>query len=61
MTLTIRPLAADDESDWRRLWTAYLAFYESGVTEEVYRSTFARLQGQGRGPRPDRSGLRGGR
>ena len=43
MTLTIRPLAAADESDWRRLWTAYLEFYESSVPEEVYRTTFARL------------------
>lgn len=43
MTLTIRPMTAGDESDWRRLWTAYLEFYESGVPEEVYRSTFARL------------------
>lgn len=43
MTLTIRPMTAGDESDWRRLWTAYLEFYESGVPEEVYRTTFARL------------------
>ncbi len=43
MTLTIRSLAAADESDWRRLWTAYLEFYESSVPEEVYRTTFARL------------------
>ena len=43
MTLTIRPVTAADESDWRRLWTAYLEFYESSVPEEVYRTTFARL------------------
>ncbi|MBE2277558.1 MAG: GNAT family N-acetyltransferase [Rhodobacteraceae bacterium] len=43
MTLTIRPLTADDEADWRRLWRAYLEFYETGVTEEVYATTFARL------------------
>ena len=43
MTLTIRPITAADESDWRRLWTAYLEFYESSVPEEVYRTTFARL------------------
>ena len=54
MTLTIRPLAAADEPDWRRLWTAYLAFYESGVTEEVYRSTFARLLDPAR---PQQNGL----
>ena len=43
MTLTIRPLTADDAADWRRLWTAYLEFYETTVPEEVYQTTFARL------------------
>lgn len=43
MTLTIRPLAASDEAEWRRLWTAYLTFYESSVPEEVYRTSFARM------------------
>lgn len=41
--LTIRPLAAADEADWRRLWTGYLTFYETEVGEEVYRATWARL------------------
>ena len=40
---TIRPLAAEDHAEWRKLWSDYLTFYESGVTEEVYRTTFARL------------------
>ncbi|SFK57075.1 GNAT family N-acetyltransferase [Shimia haliotis] len=44
-TVSVRPLVASDESDWRRLWTAYLAFYDSSVPEEVYQSTFARLLG----------------
>lgn len=39
----IRPIRQDDEAEWRRLWTAYLEFYESTVSEEVYRTTFARL------------------
>ncbi len=39
----IRPLQAQDEADWRRLWTGYLEFYESSVPEEVYRTTFARI------------------
>ena len=43
--LVIRPLVPDDEADWRRLWTAYLAFYETVLPEEIYRSTFARLTG----------------
>ena len=41
--LTIRPLEAGDEAEWRRLWTAYLEFYESSVTEEVYRSSFDQM------------------
>lgn len=41
--VTIRPIRAEDESEWRRLWTAYLVFYESEVSEEVYQTTFARL------------------
>ena len=44
--LAIRPLAADDEADWRRLWSAYLAFYETVLPEAVYASTFARLTGE---------------
>ena len=32
-----------DEPHWRRLWSAYLAFYETEVPEEVYLTTFARL------------------
>lgn len=40
---TIRPLAREDEAEWRRLWTQYLEFYETSVAEEVYRTTFARL------------------
>jgi GNAT superfamily N-acetyltransferase len=43
MTLTIRPLAQFDEADWRRLWTAYLEYYETTVPEEVYATTFKRL------------------
>lgn len=42
-SLTIRPVTAADEGDWRRLWTEYLAYYESAVPEAVYASTFTRL------------------
>ena len=45
MTCHIRPIEARDEDDWRRLWTAYLDFYETSVAEAVYASTFARLLG----------------
>ncbi|MCL6709063.1 GNAT family N-acetyltransferase [Pseudomonas sp. R2.Fl] len=41
----IRPLSAADETEWRRLWKAYLAFYETELPEEIYVSTFARLTG----------------
>lgn len=45
MTLIIRPLTCDDETEWRRLWTGYLTYYEAKVDEAVYQSTFARLLG----------------
>lgn len=45
MSCLVRPLTQEDEADWRALWTAYLAFYESAVSEAVYESTFARLLG----------------
>lgn len=41
--LKIRPITAADEADWRRLWTRYLEFYETSVSEAVYKSSFARL------------------
>ncbi|MEL6978572.1 MAG: GNAT family N-acetyltransferase [Pseudomonadota bacterium] len=47
--LTVRPLAAGDEAEWRRLWTAYLTFYETSVSEAVYRTTWARLLSRGPG------------
>lgn len=43
--LIIRPLMPTDEADWRRLWTGYLAYYETSVPEAVYQTTFARLLG----------------
>ena len=44
--LVIRPLHRDDEGEWRRLWTAYLAFYETVLPKEVFATTFARLTGE---------------
>lgn len=43
--IQIRPLAPSDAPAWRRLWTGYLAFYDTTVPEDVYRHTFARLLG----------------
>ncbi|MDE4175166.1 GNAT family N-acetyltransferase [Phaeobacter sp. PT47_59] len=40
---TIRPLQPSDEAEWRRLWTAYLDFYNTSAPEEVYQTLFSRL------------------
>ena len=45
MTCSVRPLTRDDQADWRRLWRAYLEFYETEVPEEVYATFFERLLG----------------
>ena len=45
MTGSVRALAPDDRDQWTRLWTEYLAFYESSVSAPVYDSTFDRLLG----------------
>lgn len=39
----IREIRAGDEAGWRGLWRQYLAYYEAGVSEAVYRETFRRL------------------
>lgn len=41
--MKIRELRTDDEAAWRELWTGYLTYYESSVTEAVYAKTFERL------------------
>lgn len=47
MRLAIKPIHAEDHAVWRDLWTGYLEFYESSVSEAVYQSTFARLLSDG--------------
>lgn len=42
---TIRPLARTDDAQWRRLWTAYLAFYDTTVEPQVRDIYFERLLG----------------
>lgn len=42
-SITIAPLQQTDQADWRRLWTGYLEFYETSVSEEVYATTWSRL------------------
>ena len=41
--ITIRPLRREDHSDWARLWTGYLEFYETELSQEIYRVSFERL------------------
>ncbi len=44
---TNRPLEQADHAEWRRLWTAYLAFYKTSAPEEVYATTWKRLFTEG--------------
>jgi ribosomal protein S18 acetylase RimI-like enzyme len=39
----IRDPRPDDEAAWRRLWSGYVAFYESEVSEAVTAATWQRL------------------
>lgn len=41
--VVIRPLEARDDGHWRKLWTGYLTYYETSVSEDVYATTFSRL------------------
>ncbi len=43
--ITIRKIRETDRADWARLWTAYLRFYETSVSPEVYETSFKRLLG----------------
>ncbi|MHA6299584.1 GNAT family N-acetyltransferase [Devosia sp. CAU 1758] len=39
----IRAIVAGDRELWAELWKAYLAFYETELTDEVHASTWSRL------------------
>ena len=39
----LRQLNKDDFDRWKRLWSVYLAFYETSLNELIYETTFARL------------------
>lgn len=41
--IRIRPISQQDESHWRRLWRDYLAFYQTELPEQIFRTSFARL------------------
>lgn len=43
MEYAIRGLTAADEAQWRVLWSDYLAFYATAVSEDVLSQTFQRL------------------
>ncbi|HVW55134.1 MAG TPA: GNAT family N-acetyltransferase [Rhizobiaceae bacterium] len=45
--ISVRPIEASDQAEWRRLWTAYLAFYETTLPDSVYQSTWSRLFTEG--------------
>jgi len=41
----VRPLTAADKPEWVRLWRAYLAFYQTELSPEIYDTYFERLLG----------------
>ncbi|RKF16332.1 GNAT family N-acetyltransferase [Roseovarius spongiae] len=41
--ITIRPLALEDRAEWARMWTAYLAFYDTTLPQAVFDTAFARM------------------
>ena len=40
MTVTVRPIETRDRDDWQRLWTGYLNYYETTVSDAVYENAF---------------------
>jgi GNAT superfamily N-acetyltransferase len=41
--MKIEILRAGDQAEWRPLWKAYLAFYNTALSDEIYALTFSRL------------------
>ncbi len=41
--LLVRPVAASDHDEWRRLWQGYLEFYRTTLPESTVRTTWQRL------------------
>lgn len=41
--INVRPVTLSDHAEWRRMWTAYLKFYETTAQEEVYEALWSRL------------------
>ena len=45
MNVEVRPLQEDDQAQWRELWRAYLAFYQTELDASIYDIFFQRLLG----------------
>lgn len=43
MTISVRPLKAEDKSRWLELWHGYLTFYETSLSSEQTELTWNRL------------------
>mgnify|MGYP003870438995 FL=1 len=43
----IRPVRAADRAEWARLWTGYLAFYDTELPQSAYDTLFARMLAPG--------------
>ena len=43
MTISVRPLKAEDKSRWLELWKGYLTFYETSLSDEQTELTWKRL------------------
>ena len=43
--ITIRAIQETDRPEWERLWAAYLTFYETTVSPEIFETSFQRLLG----------------
>lgn len=43
--VVVRPLRPDDKPEWSRLWKAYLAFYGTERSDEIFDTYFDRLLG----------------
>ncbi|MEE9388344.1 MAG: GNAT family N-acetyltransferase [Paracoccaceae bacterium] len=41
--IAIRPLEPDDFDHWQQLFTGYLGYYETSLSQDIKQSTFARL------------------
>ena len=43
LDLFVRDLEKSDHDRWKQLWTAYLKFYETNVSDLIYKTAFERL------------------